>query len=309
VPCDQTLPIAAPGDATVHLSGLGTETRYHYRFRATNANGTGNGPDRTFTPHWVTGLETGEATDIEAGSATLHGELDPAGEATNYYFQWGFTKTYGHVTPALPGAVTSADGLTQVETSLTGLLTSNSTYHYRIVGVNSLGTSRGFDRQFTTPGGIAPQIGAVSGTPTGERAARLQAEINPGFAPTAYLFQFGTHSSSFERGTVIGPPIGDDGTFHTVSEEIGGLAPETTYYFRVVAFNFLDRVTSATQTFKTPGPVLAPPLLPGGGGTVVIQSRPTGHKPGKRCRKGFVKKKGKCVKKPRRGKRKKGARR
>ena len=57
VPCEQTLPMTQPGDATVHLPGLETETVYHYRFRATNGNGTSNGPDRTFTPHWVAGLD------------------------------------------------------------------------------------------------------------------------------------------------------------------------------------------------------------------------------------------------------------
>ena len=118
--CDQSLPLTQAGDATVHLAGLETETPYHYRFRAANGNGTTNGPDRTFTPHWVAGLETGDATDIGPGAATMHGELNPSGESTHYYFEWGETKSYGSKTPAAPGAVTSAGALTQVEASLAG---------------------------------------------------------------------------------------------------------------------------------------------------------------------------------------------
>ena len=92
VPCEKALPITSAGDATVHLSSLSTETTYHYRFRATNGNGTSNGPDLTFTPHYVEELETGDATDIGPGTATLHGELNPAGLPTHYYFEWGETK-------------------------------------------------------------------------------------------------------------------------------------------------------------------------------------------------------------------------
>ena len=65
VPCDQSPPLTSPTDVTVHLSDLDAETRYHYRFRATNGNGTSNGTDLVFTPHWVTDLETGPATEIE----------------------------------------------------------------------------------------------------------------------------------------------------------------------------------------------------------------------------------------------------
>ena len=89
--------MTSAGDATVHLAGLETETAYHYRFRATNGNGTSNGPDRTFTPHWVAGLETGDATDIGPGSGDHCTEnSNPSGESTHYYFEWGETKSYGH---------------------------------------------------------------------------------------------------------------------------------------------------------------------------------------------------------------------
>lgn len=251
--CDQLLPMSDPGDVTVHLTGLSTESVYHYRFLASNGNGTSKGSDRVFTPHWVKGLETGEATDVGPGGATLHGELNPGGETTRYYFEWGETKQYGHKTPAPPGSETSAGGLTQVAATVDGLLTASTTYHYRLVGVNSLGTSFGADREFTTPLALPPQIRNVSATPTGLSTASLFAEISPGFGDTAYRFQYGP-DASYGRSTVITGPIGNDGTFHPVSVDVTGLSPGTTYHYRVIAFNFSQYVTSGDATFTTPSP-------------------------------------------------------
>jgi hypothetical protein len=299
VPCDQTLPITSAGDATAHLSSLSTETTYHYRFRATNGNGTTNGPDLTFTPHYVEELETGDATDIGPGTAALHGELNPAGLPTHYYFEWGETKSYGQQTPALPGAESSADGLMPVETSLAGLLTAATTYHYRLVGVNALGTSHGADRQFTTPLAEPPQIINLVADPTGPTTAVLSAEINPGFGDTAYRFQYGD-SSTYGHNTPIVGPIGHDGTFHPVSAQISGLEPATTYHYRLIAFNFSKYLSSGDRTFTTPSPTQGGQ----GGGTGQQSAAPAGEQPvskprPRKCKRGFVRRKGKCVRKRR----------
>lgn len=296
VPCDQQMPLESAADVSAHLGGLSTETPYHYRFRATNHNGTSNGADRVFTPHWVKGLETGEATDIGPGTANLHGELDPAGESTHYYFEWGTNKNYGHTTPALPGSEATGNGLTQVEASLAGQLTGVTTYHYRLVAVNALGTSVGSDREFTTPLGSSPQLGAVSATATGPTTAVLRADVNPGFSPTAYKFQYG-EDATYGHSTVIGAPIGDDGAFHTASVEISGLAPDTTYHFRAVVFNFVDRVTSADLTFTTLLPPAAPAAQGGGAGAVPTPPVQAESRGPRKCKKGFVRKKGKCARK------------
>jgi hypothetical protein len=295
VPCaGQTLPMTAAGDVTAHLEGLETETVYHYRFRATNGNGTTNGPDRTFTPHWVSGLETGDATDIGPGTATLHGELNPSGSPTHYYFEWGETKSYGLKTPVPPGDETAAGSLIPVETSLTGRLTSATTYHYRIVATNSLGTSFGSDREFTTPLSDPPQIRNVAATATGPTTATLRAELNPGFGDTAYRFQYGQESSYGNNTPIVGP-IGNDGGFHSVAADISGLSPGTTYHFRVIAFNFVGNIASSDLVFTTP---TVPVGQPAGNDQVVPPpAAPTTLPVNRKCKRGFVRRKGKCVRK------------
>ena len=61
--CDQATPISSPTDVSANLSGeVFGETEYHYRVVVSNANGTSFGADRTFTPHFVSGLVTDPAT-------------------------------------------------------------------------------------------------------------------------------------------------------------------------------------------------------------------------------------------------------
>lgn len=90
---------------------------------------------------------TGSASQIRAASAVLNGTVDPKGQSTNYYFQYGTSTTYGlQTTPASAG---SGTGAVAVHTSATGLA-NNTTYHYRLVAQSPGGTSYGADAAFTT---------------------------------------------------------------------------------------------------------------------------------------------------------------
>ena len=159
VPCDQSLPIASAEDITAKLSGLTAESTYHYRFTVANGNGTTKTADLLATPHWVKNLITGEADVNGPGEVTLHGSLDPNGEENHYFFEWGTTNAYGHKIPDATGIDPgTTPGDTPVSMSLDGLVTSETTYHYRIVGYTPLGTSKGVDKTFTTPIAEMPEV-------------------------------------------------------------------------------------------------------------------------------------------------------
>ncbi len=94
------------------------------------------------------GVSTGSASGITYSSAILSGSINPNGQITNYVFQYGATSGYGGQTPLAPaGNGTISIRLTQ---GVTGLQ-PGTTYHYRIVAVNSTGvTANGKDRTFKT---------------------------------------------------------------------------------------------------------------------------------------------------------------
>src|SRR5439155_17492828 len=71
---------------------------------------------------------------------------------TSYHFEYGTTATYGASTPAADAGAGGAD--VPVSATLSGLAAS-TTYHYRLVATNAVGTTFGTDRTVVTqsPGG------------------------------------------------------------------------------------------------------------------------------------------------------------
>ncbi len=93
------------------------------------------------------GVVTLQATGISATGATLNGSVNPNGDASFWFFEYGATSAYG---ARVPLAATSA-GVGRVPKNFSraiGGLTPGSTYHYRIVAENAVGVVYGVDRTF-----------------------------------------------------------------------------------------------------------------------------------------------------------------
>ena len=144
------------------ITGLLPNTLYHFRINGANAFGTSNGSDLTFTtaqiPPTVT---TGVATGVNSTAATMTGTVNANNLSTNVFFDYGLTTLYG---TTVNGAPTPVGGTvtTNVSASLT-LLTPNTTYHYRVRGVNAAGTSNGNDMTFFTACNVAGAAGPITG--------------------------------------------------------------------------------------------------------------------------------------------------
>jgi hypothetical protein len=92
-------------------------------------------------------VTTGSASNVRTTSAVLNGTVDPKGQPTTWYFQYGPNTTYGlQTSPANAG---SGTGSVAVHSSVTGLA-SNTTYHYRLVAQGPGGTTFGGDATLTT---------------------------------------------------------------------------------------------------------------------------------------------------------------
>src|SRR5262249_31228212 len=86
---------------SANISGLSASTKYHFRIVAHNVGGIAYGSDRIFTTLSATGppvVITNMASYIGSFSASLNGSVDPHGLATNVYFQYGTTTSYGLTT-------------------------------------------------------------------------------------------------------------------------------------------------------------------------------------------------------------------
>jgi hypothetical protein len=137
--------VAAP----IGISGLVPATTYHYRLVATNADGTTPSPDKTFTtaPPTPPTASTGGASSVTLTTATVAGTINPEGLETSYELDLGVDTAYG---TSIYGEAGSASTPTEVTVGLQNLA-PNSTYHYRMVAINSDGRTYGADRTFTTP--------------------------------------------------------------------------------------------------------------------------------------------------------------
>ncbi len=87
------------------------------------------------------------ASGITESAATLNGSVDPRARDTKYHFEYGTTTAYGNATSEVDAG--SGTGEQSVSAPLGGLV-PNTTYHYRLVAGNSVGSTVTPDLTFTT---------------------------------------------------------------------------------------------------------------------------------------------------------------
>jgi hypothetical protein len=254
----QTTPLppgaAIPGNfeitaPPITISGLSGGTTYHYRLVASDADGTVNGNDMTFTTLAVDNLTADAPTAVSDTSAELNASFDGDGTTeTSYYFEWGATTAYGNATPAPPGnTVPAASGRVHVPPVLISGLDGGAIYHYRVVATNPLGTTVSGDATFTTA--EAPNISNLRSANVTATSAELLADINPRSGETSYYFEWGPTAA---YGNKTPAPAGDAGSVSSVvpvSVALEGLSPTITYHFRLVATNQFGTAISPDQTF------------------------------------------------------------
>ncbi len=145
-----------PVSVSVALSGLELGATYHYRVVATNSAGTTAQPDQRFTTVPPALIDEEAVTHVSATAATLQTEINPLGHETTYYFQYGTANCALEPagcsdSPEPPGAGVGSGEADQARSLSLQALTPATTYFYRVVTVNSLGTEDGPLHTFTTP--------------------------------------------------------------------------------------------------------------------------------------------------------------
>jgi hypothetical protein len=190
---------------------------------------------------------TGAASSVTQSSATVSGTVDPQGTATTYRFEYGTSSSYGLQTAEVDAG--SGTGAVDASANLTGL-TSDTTYHYRLVATNAAGVTRGSDRTLKTDAGPGPP-GATTGSARSITAssARLAASVDPNGRATTYHFEWGTTTGYGKRTSEAGAGSGQSA--RSVSEPISGLSANTRYHFRIVATNDAGVTRGRDRSFVT----------------------------------------------------------
>jgi hypothetical protein len=262
------------------VGGLEDYTTYFYRVAATNSLGTSLGPIKSFRTEVpdLPGVGGAASSKVTATSADLSALITPNYGETLYGFEYGETPAYGTQVigeSPLPG---DDQGHT-VQLAIDGLIPGR-TYHFRAIAINFGGIAYGPNVTFATLD--VPKVLTSNTSSITQSTARLNSLINPSLSPTTVHFEYGP-SGAYGSSTQS-TPIGSGSSAQSVGVEIGGLAPATTYHFRAIAQNAIGVATGPNQIFTT-----AP-----------AANASEAAMPTKKCKRGFFKRRGKCVKrKPR----------
>jgi hypothetical protein len=202
-----------PADSADHavsanITGLqGNGVGYHFRLVAANAQGTELSAPLQFTTEPSAPLPvTGPGLTPGPSTVELTGTVNPEGLNTSFYFEYGTTAAYGTKAPAsLDGVAGNGQVPVSVARPVSGL-EPDTTYHYRLVAVNSAGTAQGEDKIFTTE---APPA-------LGERAYEQVTPVEKGgIPPMDYLPESGIFRAAADgnavRYTTVGATPGSQG--------------------------------------------------------------------------------------------------
>lgn len=146
----KTLDGTGIGPYTSQIISLNPGTTYYLRSYASNKNGTGYGPEKSFkTLGDLPASITKPASNITPFTSKLEGTIDPKNLSTTVIFEYGTSTNYGQTITVIVSPVSGGIPV-DVSASLTNL-TPNTTYHFRIKATNLLGTGSGNDMTFKTP--------------------------------------------------------------------------------------------------------------------------------------------------------------
>jgi hypothetical protein len=145
-------PTGGPYNATAKISGLTTNTSYHFRLVAVDEGfppNTTPSKDLEFKTAGPPIAITEPPTYTNTLEPQLNGLVNPERADTHYFFEYGLTTSYGAKIPLAPQDIGSGSSAVAVNQTLKGL-ESSKTYHYRVVAENEVATIPGNDQSLTT---------------------------------------------------------------------------------------------------------------------------------------------------------------
>ena len=197
-------------------------------------------------------VATASASAVTSDSAVLNGSVNPNGDDTTYYFEYGIEEAGAIAEYAAKTAEQDAGSGTidqSVSVTISGL-SSNTTYNYRIAASNGNGTSYGSNKTFVTEGvAIAPSVTTSPAASITSRSAVINGIVNPHGVSTTYYFEYG---ETIGYGSATSAESAGSNTSEiTVTSKLAGLDADTTYHYRLVAESSIGETAGDDKTFAT----------------------------------------------------------
>jgi hypothetical protein len=231
-------------------------TTYYYRVIATNPTGMSEGAIESFTTLPLAPLADAEtASSITQTTAVLNGMLTTQDAPSDYRFQYvddtSFQSTGWYTAVSAPVSETGAEASLQptaVAASIAGLQ-PDTVYHVRLIATNAGGMTEGVSNTFTTSA-ARPVLDTGLPIAIQSTAATVQGGVNTGGAETAVEFQYGPTLAYGKLTPEVDVAAG--GEAQPVLAALTGLAPGTTYHYRLLATNSSGSAEGADASFTTP---------------------------------------------------------
>jgi len=196
---------------------------------------------------------TGSATGVSTAGATLAGTVNSEDQSTQYEFVYGTSPAaMTSSTPETAGPPGQAN--TPVSATVSGLRPS-TTYYYELElfagGQTYYGGIQSFATNAAPPPPQTPVAGTGGASAISPISAIISGTLDPGGSqPVSYKFSYGTSPADLGSSTAAGSGL--TGTSSVpVSSILSGLAPSTTYYFRLDATLAGQTYSGSVQSFTT----------------------------------------------------------
>lgn len=205
---------------SVSISGLSSNTRYHWRLVAQNANGSSATRDFSFLTLGSPAIETTGAPIRRATSAFLGGRVAPRGFATSYFFEYGAEGPCDSNPCAQTAPRSAGSGVdTELVSEEVSELEPSTTYHYRLVADNGQPGSPVFGQDMTvrTQASDAPlSHGRFPGPPGSDRAWEQVSPPEAGGNPVSDPVNFSADGNRALYQIAGGTPLAEEGNLYSV---------------------------------------------------------------------------------------------
>jgi len=193
-------------------------------------------------------IESSGAATVGQTTAVLNAMINShGGKVTACQFEYGTgAQTVKAPCAPMPGKGTSA---VSVSAAIKGL-TPHTSYHFKVSAASASGGEAGGEGTFQTMPSAAPAAETLAASDVGQRTAVVRGGVNPdGGEVTSCTFEYGTTALS---GSVPCIKLPGSGTSTVaVSAELKGLAPSTSYHYRVTARSAAGKASGATASIHT----------------------------------------------------------